>query len=93
MGRLWALYGAQFWRILANIWLYVPGYTSTGIGRFYGLILGDAVLLTRGGVGATAPTISPLYNHEPAARPNVFRKSPGQELTIPEKDRSGSETF
>src|SRR5208283_2280610 len=45
---------------------------------------------SRGGVGATAPAISPLYNHELTARPDVFRKSPGQELTISEKKRFGS---
>jgi len=58
-----------------------------------GGFLPGAAAPSRGGVGATAPTISPSYDHEPTARPKVFRKSPGHELTIPEKDRSGSGTF
>jgi len=67
MGRLRALYGTQFGRIFANSALYWSKFNSTVIGRYYGLILDAAALLTRWGVGATAPTISPLYNHEPAA--------------------------
>ena len=36
MGRLRALYRAQFWRIFANNSICGPKFTSTGIGRFYG---------------------------------------------------------
>ena len=45
IARLWALYGAQFWRILANCGIYGHGFLGRGIGRFYGL---DYALRDRG---------------------------------------------
>jgi len=38
IARFWALYGAQFWRILANKPIYWLYFHANRIGRFYGRI-------------------------------------------------------
>ena len=40
IARLWALYGAQFGRILPNKSIYGPYFHANRNGRFYGRILG-----------------------------------------------------
>jgi len=52
-----------------------------------GVPSGAAAVLVRGGVGATAPTISPPHNPDLPARPEDFRKSPHHEPEIPENIR------
>ncbi|WP_424040564.1 hypothetical protein, partial [Methanoregula sp.] len=39
IAQLWALYGPQFGRILANKAIYLTGFILCGIGQFYGRIL------------------------------------------------------
>ena len=70
------------WRVLIR---------ATPLIRRGGAPSGAAALLARGGVGATAPTISPPCNPDHTAQ--KFSKSLGQEPPIPENDRSGSGTF
>jgi hypothetical protein len=75
-GRLKALYGAQFWRILANGGIFTCIFIS---GNFRGgclRLFRAAALLARGGVGATAPTISPLHLTDHSVRSKNFQKPP-----------------
>ena len=64
IGRLWALYGAQFGRILPNKSIYCPYLHANRIGRFYGRIFGhqneeepvpDQVPVIRGSAAGNLP--------------------------------------
>ena len=59
--------------------------------RCGGFLPGVAALLARGGVGATAPTISPPHYPDRPARSKDFRKNPDYELRILEKSGSAAE--
>jgi len=91
IARQWALYWAQFERILANKSIKLPGFASYGIGLISGRILGGAFLACRG-VGEQPPR-DPHHTNRISGPLSDFRESSDHELKILKKVRLATRLF